>query len=561
MRSEVREEPVREPLAVKFVSSHASLRELAVRISDRIRVYIPESGRTFSPYKFAAENVFFAFVATIVAVPLAFLLAILIHPAALVLFFAPFAVLSAGYLRIKSWTGERQRSLNQELPFFAVHASILQSAGRDMYDALCSTIGKGVFYQTERDAAIMQRNTSYFRMGPLEGLEELGHTSPDLKFRSLILGFSSKCRAGGDVTRYLERKTDELLKDHEVRWDSYLQSVSFSGELTIIMFFLLPIFLLMALFLAPGTGILVTQFSLAFGLPMVVCLCFVVIRNMQPKSFNELEGSIPLAAVLAFSAGAVSLMLSFSPWGCIAAIVAAGAAGYGLPVALQRRQIAAHESALPEFLRDVIEYQKLGYELTRAVIKIAEENTYNPKFDRLLAHITRQLAGGHKLSEVYVRTRSWMTKASFFFIGEVAECGAYQTESLELLTDFMSNVLRIRNRVRSSMHIYRWLALAAPLALGALFGAMMSFLGTLSSFRVAGVTAAPFLVTEAISPVIASLGQATVLFTSMAATWLASYAADFTPRNTCWITAGVAVAAAGIVLSSYVAAIMAGILG
>jgi len=399
-------------------------------------------------------------------------------------------------------------------------------------------------------------------MGPLEGLEELGRTSPNPKFRSLVLGFSSKHRAGGDVTHYLERKTDELLKDHEVRWDSYLQSVSFSGELTIIMFFLLPVFMLMALFLAPELGVSITQFALAFGLPVMVCLGFAVIRGMQPKSFNELEGSIPLAAVLAFSACAVSMWLSFSAWSCIAFVVAAGAAGYGLPVALQRRQIAAHESALPEFLRDVIEYQKLGYELTRAMVKIAEENTYNPEFDRMLAHVTRQLAGGHRLSEVYVRTRSWVTKASFFFLGEVAECGAYETESLELLTGFVSNVLRTNSRVRSSMHLYRWLALVAPLALGALFGAMTGFLGTLSAFRVAGEVATPlFLTTEAVSPVIVSLGQATVLFTGMAAAWLASYAADFTPRNTCWITAGVAVATTGIVLSSRVAAIMAGVVG
>jgi len=91
---------------------------------------------------------------------------------------------------------------------------------------------------------------------------------------------------------------------------------------------------------------------------------------------------------------------------------------------------------------------------------------------------------------------------------------------------------------------------------------MTGFLGTLSAFRVAGEVATPlFLTTEAVSPVIVSLGQATVLFTGMAAAWLASYAADFTPRNTCWITAGVAVATTGIVLSSRVAAIMAGVVG
>lgn len=556
---QVREEPIVEPFAVKFVSERPSLRALTVQISDRLCRYIPESGRVFSPYRFAAESVFITF-ASLPAIPVALILAILIHPAALALTALPLLLLFVPYFRIRGWIGDRRRSLDEELPFFAIHASILQTAGRDLYDALCSTIGRGVFRQVERDAAIMRRNTSYFRMGSLEGLEELGRTNPNPRFRSLLLGYSSEQRSGGDAARYLERRTDDLLKEHEYRWTRYLESVSFSGELTVMLFFLFPIFLLMGLFIAPGFGVTLAQSFLVLGLPAVIAVTFVIMRGMQPKSFDRLEGSVSLAALLAATAGAVSLSASFPAWGVVAAITGAGAVGYGLPVALQRRQIHAHESALPDFLRDVIEYQKLGYELTRAVSKIAEENHYNREFDSLLANVSRQLAAGSRLSEVRAQTRSWIAQMSFFFLGEVAECGAYQTRSLEMLTDFTSGVLRTRRRVGSAMRIYRWLALASPLVLGVLVGMMVGFLGSLSAFQAAGAAGAPLLAIQTVSPVILSLSQALVLFAGVAASWLASYAADFTPHNTCWIGAGVVAAAIGISFAGPAAGVVSGIM-
>lgn len=555
----VRVELAREPFQIRFISSHPRLRRFASRVASRIRRYIPETGRTFSPYRFAAESVFYS-LATSPLIVTALVLARLINPFFLVLAAVPFISLAVPWARIRTWIGDRKRSIEEELPFFAIHASILQSAGRDLYNALLSTIGRGVFHQIERDAAIMRRNTTYFRMGPLEGIEELGRTNPNPRMRSLLLGYSSEWRSGGDAARYLERKTDDYLKDTEARWERYVERVSYAGELAVALLFLCPLLVLFAVFLAPGTGEWIAEIFLAFALPLLVTAGVSVIRSSQPKSYDRLEGSPWVAILVGIACAAAAWNLSAPTWLCLVFGLGAAGLAHGIPVVSQMREIRAHESALPRFLRDETEYQKLGYDLVKGTIKISGENEYNPKFDRLLRYVAKQLGLGHRFSEIRIPTRSWLTRMAFFHLGEVAESGAYQTRSLELLTDFVGGVLRTRRKARTSMHLYRALSMATPLCLALVVGLLVGLLGSLSGFTVTEVAVPGGLpmVLWTVSPLLLALSQATILASAVGIALLASYATDFTLLNTTWISLNLALAGIGIWISGPIASAVGG---
>jgi flagellar protein FlaJ len=559
----VKVEEAKEPFAIRFVSKHGRLRNLANKTAANLRQYIPETGRTFSPYKFAAQSVFALFVSFAVVIPLALLLAVFVSPLALallallpLLFFMP-------WIRISMWAGDRKRAVSEELPFFAVHATILQSAGLDLYNALVSTIGKGVFRQIEQDAAIMKRNTTYFRMGPLEGLEELGRTTPEPKMKSLLLGYSSEWRSGGDTAHFLESKTNEFLKDTEERWKRYVDYVSIWGELIISFLFLLPILLIMAMFFSPGLGTTLGMAFISVGIPTMTSLGVALVRTTQPKNYDAISGNAPAAAVIGLISGAVTFaILNNAIFSAIVGGVAAFVS-FGVAVAVQRREIKAHETALPQFLRDITEYQKMGYDLVKGTIRVADESEYNPKFDRLLKNVAHQLSLGIRFSELSIPTRSWLTRVAFFHLGEIAESGGYASKSLEMLNEFIGTVLRVKRNTQSAMKLYKGISLVAPIGLSAILGLLLgvfsSFSKMLSSAPAMPGVSMPTAIWE-IPSLLVPLSQVIIVASAIGVALVSSYASDFTLKNTLWVAVCLALAGVGLVLVGLISGIVSTII-
>jgi len=543
------------PFFVRVVSSSHRLRSLANAISVRLSQYVTETGKTFSPYAMAAKTVF-AFVLTLVLLTVFVIpLAVLVHPMLLALLVLPIFILISPWLIVRMWIGDRRRAVEEELPFFSIHAAILQAAGRDIYSALCSLIGRNVFPQIERDAAIMQRNTTYFRMGPIEGIEELGRTTPNPKMSSLLLGYTSEWRAGGDAKRYLEQKTNELLKEAEDRWEKYTGSVTYVGEMIISVMFLVPLLLLTSVFLSPDAGSSIAYAFLIIVFPIFCTVSIALIRSIQPKSYDVIDGSAVLGIVFAAICGAAAIYMNLPVWAMVVSTLFGLFLGYGLPVLFQLREISAHERAITAFLRDVTEYQKMGYDIVRATIKISSENRYNFYFDRLLSRIAWQLSLGHRFSEVKFSTRSWLTRAAFFHLSEIAESGAYETISLELLTDFIGNVSRMKRKAKSSLTIHRVLAMVTPLFLavvvGVLTGLMQQFF---ISPSITGLVV-PSIMPQ-VSPYLVSLCHAVIIVSAIGVSLMSTYAHSFTMKNTAWVAINAALAGVGILISQPIASLI-----
>jgi flagellar protein FlaJ len=548
--------PAKEPVSISFVSKSKTLRRIAARLAADFRKDIPETGRTFSPYRFAARNLFAILISIFVIIPASIILTIFVSPFAILLLSAVPLLFVIPWVRIRMWVGDRKRALEEELPFFTIHATILQSAGQDLFRAFLSTIGKGVFRQIEQDAAVLQRNTSYFRMGPLEGLEELGRTNPNPKMRTLVLGYTSEWRSGGDTARYLETKTSDFLKDTEDRWKSYVGQVSIYGELTISFLFLLPILMLMAIFLSPNVGITIGLAFLALGIPMLATVGIALVRSSQPKIYDVIHVN-PLASIFfGIAAGAIAFALTQSLILLIAAFLATACACIGIATTLQKREIKAHESALPQFLRDMTEYQKMGYDLAKGAIKASEENDYNPKFNALLRNVAHQLSMGIRFSELRIPTRSWLTRVAFFHLGEIAESGGYASKSLEMLNDFIGTVLRVKRNTQSSMRLYKGLSLVAPFALSVILGMLLGVFGSIAGMLspaspLSGGVSMPAMSIVEVPPLLVPLCQLIIIASAFGIALVTSYASEFTLKSTLWIALCIILAGVGMVVADY----------
>jgi flagellar protein FlaJ len=414
-------EIVREPPEVAFVSKVPFLRKIAHDLTDRLKPMVPEAGVTVSSYSLCAKAVFWTFVSTLVALPL-LALAVVVSPWFLLLLVIPPLVLLSPYLWLRGAVGDRKRGLEQELPYFCIHAAVLQSAGLDLYHALTSVIGKDLFRQVEKDARIARRNARLQgQEGGLEVIETLGRTCPNPKFRSLLLGYSSEARSGGDKVRYLEGRTAEFLRDAREKWENYTRDVSGIMEVMVILLLIGPILLLSAGLLSPDATASAFSLFLCPGLPAIFAAGVGMLRSAQPKSYDQIDTD-PLPAVFFSLLSFLILAASGAEWWVAACISGAvGALVYGLPVEIQLRQIRQEEEGMVEFLRDVTEYVKMGHNLPSAVAILASERPYNPHFDRLLRKVKKDLDEGAPLSSISLPARSWFVRVGFFHLGR--DCG------------------------------------------------------------------------------------------------------------------------------------------
>jgi flagellar protein FlaJ len=537
----------REPLSIRFVSEHDFTRRVAVQLAETIKDYIPRAALQVSPYRFVAQHVFWVFASLPVAAAAPFL-AFLVHQVFLVLLFIPLLAFVMPWLRLRSMVGDHKRSVDAELPFFAVHAAVSQSAGLSIFESLCSTIGRGIFKEIEKAALIVKRNFKVLGMSPIAAIEKLGREHPHPGMRSLLLGYTSEFRSGGNVTRYLEEKADEQLRLTRYKYERYTKDVGTIMEMVLSALLVVPVVLVIGMALAPGEVTTLGLLFLALGIPAVLSLCFSMIRTMQPKDYTEYSGNPVLACLLA--APALAIAASALPiWTAVSVGLGIWSLLYGLPVILQRREALAHERSLPQFLRDVTERQKIGRPVARAIVDLRDQPGYTPAFRRLLEWVAKQLKMGRRLAEVKIPSRSWLTRMAFFHLGQIAETGGLSPKSTEMLTDFITRVKEARDEARSSVGAHRFIALATPLILAMIAGGM---LGALEAFSVPETTQAPgglelrSILSLSPSPILYAMMYAVIIFSGVSAAFLSSYATDFTPKNAVWVALGAFVVAASI---------------
>ena len=536
-------EPAREPLPLRWVSKNEFARKAAVQLGQAIKDYIPKAALPISSYRFAAEHVFYVFLSIPVAVAAPFL-AYFVHPVFLALLFVPLLLFVMPWLRLKSAVGDYKRATDAELPFFTVHAAVSQSAGLNIFESLCSTIGKGIFRQIERAALLVRRYFKVLGLSPMGAIEKLGREHPHPGMRQLLLGYTSEFYSGGNVSSFLEAKADERLRLTRYRYDRYAKDVGTIMEIILTTLLIVPTMLLMGLFLVPEGIVTFGIGFLALGIPLVLALCYSMIRAMQPRDYTEYSSSLPLALGLA---GITFFALSFfSTWLAISLAVGAGCLVYGIPVALQRREVFAHERSLPQFLRDVTEYQKLNYPITKAIARLRRNPAYAPAFRRLLEEVTKKLALGYRLAEIDVRSRSWLTRMAFFHLGQIAETGGLSPKSTELLTEFITRVKEARDETRRTVSMHRIIALATPLILAVISGMMMGTLSGISMPQAPEAAGLGALISP--PPVFAEMSNAVILFSSIGVSFLTTYATDYTTKNTIWVALSAFLGAAAISL-------------
>ncbi len=531
----------------KFVISGWPSKLVVQSLSNTVSDSMLAAGFVASPVIYVSRFVLYALISALVLIPGSAILFLLFNePLILLVDITPVLILIAPRLLVGSRLGDTVRGVEDELPYFAMFAAVMQSAGLTLYHAFDRIVGSGILKWIEFEGLLVRRENLFFGKTQIGAMEERARQHPSDRFKTYVQGYASVLKSGGDVAGYLDDKAKQFLNWTEFKWKSYANSSSDIGEAIIAILFVMPLLIVAIAFIYPTATADLLGLTVAVGIPLLTVAAYFAISNSQPRGNDVIVGRIRLSLGVGATAVVALYLLQQPIWLIFAAGVGIFSALFSFSTIFQVREARKSEEGLPQFLRDITEYKKIGYDITKAVQRLARERTYNPVFDLIVRDVSRQLDIGSRMKDVLVKSRSWLTRIVFFTLGDVVETGGGTPELLESLTEFTQRLVVVRKETRSHMRIYELLAYATPVGLALTIALLQYMMNQFSSVVGTGEQAGFLSGFGVLPPLFLDTSKILILEAAAAVAFLAGKAIDFTNKNMWRVTLGTAIAVISI---------------
>jgi archaeal flagellar protein FlaJ len=515
----------------------------------RFAELLRRSGKVGNPGVMASASVRNSFRCAFVAAPTAFTLALAVSPWFLAVGAVPLVFFFAPELSLRDLVARRREGVDGELPFFAAVVSVLGSVGVPLYSMFKDLAGSELFEHIGSEALLVKRDVEIFGMNANEAFERLASSHPSKKFSEFLLGYTSKVRSGGDVPYYLVSESGALLKDLEEGWSRYVARIGIVGSMMITVFGVVPLLLMVVGIFSPGMSIVGLAIFTGLGVPLFTVGLLRMTGRMQPMREEPIQGRAAVAMALALPGVLVGLLTRVA-WAGAATALFIFFVFYGLSVKEQLAETKAMDLGLSGFLKDLLEYRRQEYDLTRAVVAIEAGRGYNRHFHKFLSRVAAQLKAGVPLDEVKVESRGKLGKLAFLLLGQMSRSGGGTVDTVYQLSSFADRLTGMRQSAAAEMKPYLILSYISPVLLA--FG--VAFVeGVLSSF---GSRVAPGFATLHVSgvqlgtipPGLSQVSDLLIVVSAASLGLIGAKITDLTVRNTLRASVNVALAVAAIAL-------------
>lgn len=441
----------------------------------------------------------------------------------------------------------RKKKVEEELPSFVIFASVLQGVGIGLYESFQLFKETKLFNAMNSEAQLLKRNVEYFGLSQMEALEEMGRTHRSQLLKNLLLGYTSIWRSGGDLTLYLENRAEEFFTHLRQRYQTYTNNVSSVVEALVTLLIILPIMIMVVSFVMPGSSLEQITLFATIGLPLLAIIMGVIIASIQPASFNSIgldQRTLLVLFGVGMAGGIISYLLLKEVWIALAV-------GFLVPSAISMilsgrhvKEVAKLENDLPEFLRDITEYKKIGYDILLAMIHLSKENIYHSAFAKKLGEVGIMLDAGVSPTSSVKATefRSYFGKISFYLLAYIAEFGGGTPKTLETITRFITNAKTVVREGKSTISALGMIIFASPVIMAFTAGMIQNIVGSMDSTSITSVIQtstqntpglnSSFIQLVTITPEFMSMIKTLILTSSILGAFVITKAIDFTFYNT-----------------------------
>ncbi len=497
---------------------------------------ILKAGLSVHPTIYAAKTLMLTFLTAVTSL-LSVTMFLILVPAGLIVkviavVFAAVVPISVLALRLSYpalVASDRKMRVESELPVFMAYASTMVKAGVSL-DKIIERIAElKVFKALREEARRVLTRVRMFGDDPISALEYVALNHPSVKFRDVMLGYTTTLRSGGDVVHYMEVRTRELFEARSVeikliteRLASFLElyivlgvimSVTVfvffavSGTLTAVSagrtagiakvditmpslynFVVLPILglavLLMIHYSQPKTPVKVVEpyYTLLPLIPVSVIAFYATLS--VTGGLDIFNGVLGIAEVksLIISSTVATLIVSIPPW------------------LTYRKVMKGHKglvSSVADFLRDLSEVRKTGLSPEKCLISLSTRDYKNltPLVSRAGAALSIGLSLEESLRRVVKGVKEWFVIAIFRFLTDSIIVGGGSPEVLDVLARFTQSLSELEVEMRRRLKAYVFLPYFGVVMLASAPTIIINLLATAGGVG-----------PEALAPLIAVLG-------------------------------------------------------
>ncbi|MEM0217304.1 MAG: type II secretion system F family protein [Candidatus Nezhaarchaeales archaeon] len=376
----------------------------------------------------------------------------------------------------------RKNRVENELPFFSLLASALSHAGQTLVKVFNVVAETKVFPALRVEALYLRKEELFTSRDPITAMNNYAQRHPSRLLSSLILGYTSIIKSGGDATRYLEERTRDLFSMLKDKWNIFVNNVSIVGEAMLALFLITPLMLSMtALVFASEVNIALYE-VIIFGLiPLLSSTTLYFIHITRPYESMEYAPGKKIV-ILSLSSAITSvvlltLILNQSPLNAIIISTIAIALPLSISYEREKARILKIERELPRFLRYLGEHKKLGFPILTAIERSSNEH-YNKTFSLLIRTALSRMRAGLSLhqSTMTLRVRSKLCRIIFFMLDNLIETGGGSPATFEIVASYLDDYNMQRSKVRRSLYLYSVLGYLSPLMLAICLSLTTSFM-------------------------------------------------------------------------------------
>lgn len=374
--------------------------------------------------------------------------------------------------------GERAGALEREMPFVAAYVTVMATGGISPYMSLKRLSSLDLMPAMRKEARELMKDVEVFGMDPLSAIEKTAREHPLDIYRDFFSGYASTVITGGDITHYLETKTQDIFKARATRVKAAAERLGMLLESFIIVMVLMSLcfYILFSVESIYSIGISVHSgiilYTYVFA-PMLSIVFIYLAHDMQPKTpitnwrpykiygisltvgilvFLLLTGFMGMVQVPLLSSlqGIVDLPVAFAALLCISTAPPAV-----IQMRLAKKKVSV-ETGIANFLRDLTEIRKTGLSPEKCIESLSKRN-YG-QFTKHLQQISSELSWGVSLRQVFTaflkRTKSWLAHIVIFLLVETIDVGGGTITTIEALTRFNRMTQDVEKEKRASTRPY-----------------------------------------------------------------------------------------------------------
>ncbi len=376
-----------------------------------------------------------------------------------------------------SMASDRGNNLEMEMPFAATYVTVMASGGIPPYLSFKRLSNVKLMPAMRKEAREIIKDVEILGVDPLTAMESAAKKNPLDIFRDFVSGYASTVIIGGDVTHFLETKSQDIFKTRSARVKAAAERLGMLLETFIIVMVLMSLcfYILFSVESIYSTGIssYSTMLMYTYVFTPILSVVFIYLaHSMQPKTPITDWKPYKVFGLSSLIAGLVFLLLNGffgmiqTPLNALEGIVdMPTAVSISLfistaPAALVQGKISrkklSTERGIANFLRDLTETRKTGLSPERCIESLSKRD-YGA-FSPALRKITSQISWGIPVRRVVMdfvkRTKSWLTQIVMFLLVETIDVGGGTIAMIESLARFNNMTQEVEKEKKMSVRPY-----------------------------------------------------------------------------------------------------------